>query len=74
MCVVNEATGQWKVVGNEPWLVPRRTVNPVWSTESKWVAYSAHLDSLYRAIFVSNVETGEIKRVTDGMADAMWPA
>src|SRR5205085_847853 len=26
------------------------------------------------AIFVSNVETGETKQVTDGLADAVWPA
>ena len=74
VCVVDVETGKSKIVGHDPWMVPRRTVNPVWSPDSKWVAYSAHLDSLYRAIFVSNVETGETKRVTDGMADAMWPA
>ena len=38
------------------------------------MAYAAHLNSLYRAIFVANVETGETKQVTDGLADAMWPA
>src|SRR4029079_13908855 len=26
------------------------------------------------AIFISNVETGEAKQVTDGLADAVWPA
>jgi tricorn protease len=72
--VLDTETGKAKAVGADPWMVPRRTVNPVWSPDSKWVAYSAHLDSLYRAIFVSNVETGETKRVTDGLADAMWPA
>ena len=51
----------------------RRTVNPVWSPDSKWVAYASHLNSLYRAIFVSNVETGETKQVTDGLADALVP-
>ena len=30
-------------------------------------------NSLYHAIFVSNVETGETKQVTDGLADAVWP-
>src|ERR1035438_3522080 len=55
-------------------MVPTRTVNPVWSPDSKWVAYSAHLNSLYKAIFVSNVETGEKKQVTDGLADSLWPA
>jgi tricorn protease len=32
------------------------------------------LRSLYHAIFVSNVETGETKQVTDGLADALAPA
>ena len=34
----------------------------------------AGCNSLYHAIFVSNVETGETKQVTDGLADAMCPA
>jgi tricorn protease len=71
--VLDVATGQAKTVGRDAWMVPRRTVNPTWSPDSKWVAYSAHLDSLYKAIFVSNIETGETKPVTDGLADAMWP-
>jgi tricorn protease len=72
--VLDVETGKAKAVGSDPWMVPRRTVNPVWSPDSKWVAYSAHLDSLHRAIFVSNIDTGETKRITDGLADAMWPA
>ena len=42
--------------------------------DSKWVAYASHLKSLYHAIFISNVETGETKQVTDGLADSVWPA
>lgn len=72
--VLDVASGQAKVVGNDPWMVPQRTLNPVWSPDSKWVAYSSRLKSLYHAIFVSNVETGETKQVTDGLADAVWPA
>lgn len=68
------ASGQTKAVGNDPWMVPQRTLNPVWSPDSKWVAYSSRLKSLYHAIFVSNVETGETKQVTDGLADSVWPA
>jgi len=72
--VLDVASGQTKIVGNDPWMVPQRTLNPVWSPDSKWVAYSSRLKSLYHAIFVSNVETGESKQVTDGLADAVWPA
>ncbi len=66
--------GQAKIVGEDPWMVPARTLNPVWSPDSKYVAYSSRLKSLYHAIFVADVETGETKQVTDGLADAVWPA
>ena len=72
--VLDVATGKAKVVGSDPWMVPQRTLNPVWSPDSKWVAYSSRLRSLYHAIFISNAETGESKQVTDGLADAVWPA
>ncbi len=72
--VMDVASGQAKVVGNDPWMVPQRTLNPVWSPDSKWIAYASRLRSMYHAIFVSNVETGETKQVTDGLADAVWPA
>src|SRR5579871_1411784 len=72
--VLDVASGQTKIVGNDPWMVPERTLNPVWSPDSKWVAYSSRLKSLYHAIFVANVETGESKQLTDALADAVWPA
>src|SRR6185436_1285885 len=72
--VLDVATEQAKIVGEDPWMVPQRTLNPVWSPDSKWVAYSSRLRSLYHAVFVSNVETGETKQITDGLADATWPA
>lgn len=72
--VLDIASGQAKVVGNDPWMVPNRTLNPVWSPDSKWVAYASRLRSMYHAIFISNVDTGETKQVTDGLADAVWPA
>ncbi len=71
--VIDVASGQAKVVGDDPWMVPSRTLNPVWSPDSKWVAYASRLKSLYHAIFVANVETGECKQVTDGLSDAVWP-
>ena len=71
---VDVATGAAKVIGNDPWLVPARTLNPTWSPDSRWIAYAKRLPTLYRAIFVHNVETGETRQVTDGLADATWPA
>jgi tricorn protease len=71
--VVDVATGHAKVVGSDPWMVPTRTMNPAWSPDGKWIAYAKHLNSLYKAIEVVNVETGVTKQVTDGLADAMSP-
>jgi tricorn protease len=72
--VLDIATGATKIVGQDPWMVPSRTLNPVWSPDSKWVAYSSRLKSLFHAIYISNVETGETKQVTDALADSVWPA
>jgi len=71
--VMDVATGQAKIVGNDPWMVPQRTLAPSWSPDSKWVAFASRLNTLYRAIIVANVDTGEKKQVTDGLADAMYP-
>jgi tricorn protease len=72
--VLDVTSGQTKTVGRDSWMVPERTLNPVWSPDSKWVAYSSRLRSLYHAVFISNVETGETKQVTDSLANAVWPA
>ena len=71
--VMDVATGQAKIVGNDPWMVPQRTLAPSWSPDSKWVAFASRLNTLYRAIVVANVETGEKQQITDGLADAMYP-
>ena len=46
---------------------------PTWSPDSRYVAYAAHLNSLFRAIYVADVESGQSRQVTDGLADAMYP-
>jgi len=71
--VIDTTTGNARMVGRDPWMVPARTMNPTWSPDSKWIAYAAHLNSLYKAIFISNADTGETKQVTDGLSDAAWP-
>ena len=71
--VLDVTSGKAKSIGNDPWMVPVRTMFPTWSPDSRYVAYAAHLNSLYRAIFVADVESGVSRQVTDGLADAMYP-
>ena len=71
--VLDIASGAAKTVGRDPWMVPQRTLAPSWSPDSRWVAFATRLDTLYRAIVVVNVETGERRQITDGLADATYP-
>jgi tricorn protease len=67
------ASGQTRSIGSDPWMVPQRTLHPTWSPDSKWVAFASRLNTLFRAIVVVDVDSGEKKQITDGLADAMHP-
>jgi tricorn protease len=71
--VMDVASGKAKVVGRDPWMVPQRTLHPTWSPDSKYVAFASRLNTLFRAIVVADVETGQQRQITDGLADAMFP-
>jgi tricorn protease len=71
--VMDIDSGKARVVGRDPWMVPQRTLHPAWSPDSKYVAFATRLNTLFRAIVVANVDTGEQRQVTDGLADAMYP-
>jgi len=71
--VVDVATGKATDIGGDEYMVPERSLNPTWSPDSRWIAYAKRLPSLYRAIFVYDVQTGQTHQITDGMADATWP-
>jgi tricorn protease len=72
--VVDVASGRATVADADPFYNGDRSIVPVWSPDSRWIAYPKHLPSLFRAIYVYNAETGEKKQVTDGLADAVSPA
>ncbi|MGI8545854.1 MAG: S41 family peptidase [Gemmatimonadaceae bacterium] len=72
--IVDVGTGKANTVDHDSWMVPERSLDPVWSPDSKWVAYSKRLPSYFHAIFVYNVESGETRQVTNGFADATSPA
>ena len=70
---VNLETGTIKKVDTDTYAHPNRTMNPVWSPDSRWIAYAKLLDSQFKAIYVYNTENGIGHRLTDGMADAISP-
>ena len=72
--VVDVASGAVKKFDGDHFMVPERTMNPVWSPDSRWIAFTRRLPSYYHVIMVLNPETGESRQITDGLADATWPA
>src|SRR5438270_13993350 len=74
LMVLDVATVKAKVVDHYSWMAPERSLNPVWCPDSKWLAYSKRLPTYFHAIFVHNVEPAQTEQITDGFADATWPA
>ncbi|MEN8249791.1 MAG: PDZ domain-containing protein [Bacteroidota bacterium] len=70
---INLNSGIVKMVDTDRYAHPNRTLNPVWSPDSKWIAYAKQLDSHFKAIFAYNITTGQKLQLTDGMADAISP-
>ncbi len=71
--IVELASGRVTDVDGEDYADPRRSIDPVWSPDSRWIAYTKRLGSMFRAVMVHDTRTGETHRLTDGMADAITP-
>ena len=72
--LVDVASGSVKVADGDLVYNGDRSIVPVWSPDSRYIAYPKHLPSLFRAITLYDVETGEKHQITDGLADATSPA
>ncbi len=72
--VMDVATGRQTHVDTDPYMMPDRSLDPRFSPDGRWIAYARRLPSMFRAIFVYNVETGAKHQITDGLADATSPA
>ena len=60
--VVDVASGAVKKYDGDPFMVPQRTMEPVWSPDSKWIAFAKRLPSYYHVIQVVNTETGDSRQ------------
>jgi len=53
---------------------PGTGFNPVWSADSRWIAYARQLDSSLHAIFIFDTTDKSNHQITDGLSDAASPA
>lgn len=50
--------------------VPKQELNPSWSPDSGWIAYTKLVSNHMRAVFVYSLVSGRPRQLTDGMSDA----
>ncbi len=72
--VLDVESGVPTKVDTDAYMVPERSINPVWSPDSKWIAYAKRLPTQLHAIYVYDLTNARVRQVTDGMSDATWPA
>jgi tricorn protease len=71
--IMDVETGDLTHVDTDRYAHPERSMNPVWSPDSRWITYARRLDNQLRAVFVHDTRSGETRQLTDGMADAISP-
>lgn len=72
--VLDVASGKSTLIDTDPYMMPDRSLNPRFSPDGRWIAYSRRLPTMFRAIFAYDVQSGRTHQLTDGLADATSPA
>lgn len=63
-------SGKSLEVDTDTYYGPFRTLDPSWSPDSRWIAYTKQTKSFLRAVFVYSIEDGKTQQITDGLSDA----
>ncbi|MBP7549714.1 MAG: PD40 domain-containing protein [Gemmatimonadaceae bacterium] len=72
--VVDIASGRVTQVDADQYMVPDRSMDPRWSPDSRWIAYTKRLATQLHVIYVHDTQSGRSTALTDGMSDAVAPA
>ncbi len=72
--VLNIEDGTTQLADIDRMAHPERSMVPVWSPDSRWIAYARQLPNLFRCIMVYSVTERKSYQLTDGLSDAVSPA
>jgi tricorn protease len=72
--LIDPATARAVKIETEPYEVPSRNFEAIWSPDSRWIAYSRSLENHLRGVFMYSMADGKSVQVTDPLADAATPA
>src|SRR4029453_19597168 len=71
--VVDAASGSLTLIDTDRYDDPPRTIDPSWSPDSRFLAYTKRLPSHLHAVFVRALAEKSSRQVTDGLADTRYP-
>jgi tricorn protease len=71
---IDVATGRAAKADSDTYADPGRAMSPVWSPDSRWLAYSKSIDNHMRVVMLYSLVDGKASQLTDGMSDAISPA
>ncbi|MCZ7650429.1 MAG: PDZ domain-containing protein [Thermoanaerobaculia bacterium] len=71
--IVEVATGAMTKVDTGTYDHPERSLDPAWSPDSRYLAYTKRQRSHVHEVFVHDVAAKTSHRLTDGLADARFP-
>jgi tricorn protease len=72
--LLDVASGKATVVDTDRMAHPERSMVPVWSPDSRFLAYARQQPNQYRAIMVYDLAEERVRQLTDGLSDAVAPA
>lgn len=72
--MIEIASGRATRIDTEIYDDPTRRMAPVWSPDSRWIAYSRNLTNHLRAIFLYSIQERRSHQLTDSGVDAVSPA
>ncbi len=72
--VVSLASGEIKTADTDGSTRGRGALRPVWSPDSRWLAFSKEFPNGFRRVVVWSRESGETHELTDAMAHAISPS
>jgi tricorn protease len=72
--IVDVASGAMTRVDTDTYDHPERSLDPAWSPDSRYLAYTKRLASQVHALFLYELAAGRAHQITDGLADVRFPA
>jgi tricorn protease len=60
-------------VDSDRYDTPLGNLDPAWSSDSRWLAYTKQLRNYLRAVFVYSLSERKSRQITDGRSDAISP-